>query len=402
MPRFIAIPVAQGDAFYLEREDFSVLVDGGRSRRGFPSMFKAVTQVDGVDILICTHNDADHANGVIGFLEAGLRSDEVWLPGRWLTVLPDVLKPFVDVVAKLAEEVAEDVAEMGGPSSTVEPRSGLSPLEVYAERRQAPLDGGPMSNDGPSVSDDGWPESYVQMLEQAEPWGIASWVFFCSPKDKRISLYDYYHQLGAAGIKLLWSAIDAASRIRAIAIETFHRGIPVQWFEFDTAGPKDVSKPLQPVNAREVSRVRPLVDRLLWALALTESNKESLVFWSLPTDQHPGVLFTADSDLLGINLPSKLDGALVTAPHHGSEANAKAYTAVAACSPKGSPSTTWVRSDGRFKTRPGSTYLGLSSRRLCTLCRLRAGMTTPKQAVRLFSRGRVWTRHPATATCSCQ
>jgi hypothetical protein len=39
-------------------------------------------------------------------------------------------------------------------------------------------------------------------------------------------------------MQLLWSAIDAANRIRAIAIEAFHRGIPVRWFEFDSANPK--------------------------------------------------------------------------------------------------------------------------------------------------------------------
>jgi len=84
MPRFIAIPVAQGDAFYLEREGFSVLTDGGRSRSDLPSRFQAVTKTDGVNVILCTHNDADHANGILGFLEGGLRCEEVWLPGRWL------------------------------------------------------------------------------------------------------------------------------------------------------------------------------------------------------------------------------------------------------------------------------------------------------------------------------
>lgn len=43
MPRFIALPVAQGDAFYLERLDFTVLVDGGRSRTTLPAIFQTVT-----------------------------------------------------------------------------------------------------------------------------------------------------------------------------------------------------------------------------------------------------------------------------------------------------------------------------------------------------------------------
>lgn len=381
MPRFIAIPVAQGDAFYLERDDFSVLVDGGRGQSGFPAMFQAVTQADGVNVTICTHNDADHANGILGFLEAGFRCEEVWLPGRWLAALPDVLKPFVEVFVELADNVAQtDV-----PSNTEERQSGSSPIEAYGEGLRGPLDEIPMSNDGPSVGEDGWPESYVQMLEQAEPWEVAPWV-----------------RLGPPGVQLLWSAIDAASRIRAIAIEAFHRGIPVRWFEFDAATPSGSVTALQPVNARAVARVRPRVGRLLDFLALTVSNSESLVFWSPPTDQHPGVLFTADSDLVGLRLPPQLLSAIATAPHHGSEANAKAYAAVATAAQQDSSSMTWVRSDRRDRSRPGHTYLGLSSRRLCTLCRLGAGMSSSKQAVCLFSRGAVWTRHRATVTCSCQ
>src|SRR6266511_1241687 len=94
--RLIAVPVGQGDAFYLERNGWSVLVDGGRSRSGFASAFQTATRADGASVVVCTHNDADHANGILGFLEAGFRCGEVWLPGHWLGALPSVLKPFVE------------------------------------------------------------------------------------------------------------------------------------------------------------------------------------------------------------------------------------------------------------------------------------------------------------------
>ena len=179
-------------------------------------------------------------------------------------------------------------------------------------------------------------------------------------------------------------AIDAASRIRAIAIAAFHRGIPVRWFDFDLARPSGVIAALQPVNARPIARVRPRIGLLLHWLALTVANKKSLVFWSPPADQHPGVLFTADSDLAGIRMPKPLSGSIITAPHHGSEANAAAYLAVTAFEQQSS-TLTWVRSDGGYRNRPGQSYLGLSSRRLCTLCRRQAGKVLPKQAVHLFS-----------------
>jgi beta-lactamase superfamily II metal-dependent hydrolase len=80
-----------------------------------------------VDIVVCTHNDADHANGILGFLEAGLRCKEVWLPGRWLSTLPDVLKPFAGVF----DELVNDVVQWEAALDRKEWPAGLSPLEVY-------------------------------------------------------------------------------------------------------------------------------------------------------------------------------------------------------------------------------------------------------------------------------
>jgi hypothetical protein len=399
MPRFIAIPVAQGDAFYLEREGFSALIDGGRSGRAFSSMFQAVTKTDGVNVVVCTHNDADHANGILGFLEAGLRCEEVWLPGRWLSVLPDVLKPSVQVF----DELVENISKTNSSSNIETPQSNLSPLEAYAERVGRSSTGAPASEEELSVAADGWPESYLEMLEQAEPWEVPShWPGLWDTKDWLFWVDVCYRRLGSAGAQLLWSAIDAAGRIRAIATEAFHRGIPVRWFEFDTGKPSGGVAALQPLNAREVARVALRVGPLLARLALTVWNKESLVFWSPPTEHQPAVLFTADSDLAGVSLPAQLDCAIATAPHHGSEANANAYRAVAAAVQNGLQSMTWVRSDGRYRSRPGSSYLGLASRRLCTLCRRAGGSSTAKQAVHLYSRGGVWVRHPASRVCSCQ
>jgi hypothetical protein len=399
MPRFIAIPVAQGDAFYLEREGFSALIDGGRSRPALPSMFQAVTKTDGVNVVVCTHNDADHANGILGFLEAGLRCEEVWLPGRWLSVLPDVLKPSVQVF----DELVENISKTNSSSNIETPQSNLSPLEAYAERVGRSSTDAPASEEELSVAADGWPESYLEMLEQAEPWEVPShWPRLWDTKDWLFWVDGCYRRFGSAGAQLLWSAIDAAGRIRAIATEAFHRGIPVRWFEFDTGKPSGGVAALQPLNAREVARVALRVGPLLARLALTVWNEESLVFWSPPTEHQPAVLFTADSDLAGVSLPAQLDCAKATAPHHGSEANANAYRAVAAAVQNGLQSMTWVRSDGRYRSRPGSSYLGLASRRLCTLCRRAGGSSTAKQAVHLYSRGGVWVRHPASRVCSCQ
>ena len=80
------------------------------------------------------------------------------------------------------------------------------------------------------------PRRNRQMLEQAESWeGPPHWLGPWNPEDWLLLKYRHYRRLGPADIQLLWSAIDAAGRIRLIATEAFHRGVPVRWFEFDTA-----------------------------------------------------------------------------------------------------------------------------------------------------------------------
>ncbi len=401
MARFIAIPVAHGDAFYLDRHDLSVLIDGGENRSAFASMFQNATQADGVDIIVCSHNDADHANGILGFLKAGLGCKEAWLPGRWLGVLPHLLKPFVEVFVNIAENVAQ--AEL--PPDREHQTSGLSPIEAYAEHLRERLDEIPLSADGSPLGEDGWPESYVHMLEQAEPWEAttSAWPWWLLEGKPWLNIiYHNSPQCGSRAVQLLWSAIEAALRIRAIALQAFHRGIPVRWFEFDTTRPSGGMAALEPVNARAIALVRPLVGPLLDWLALTVWNRESLVFWSPPTEDHPGVLFTADSDLSQLNLPRQLLNAIATSPHHGSQANAKAYAEVGTAAGHYASSITWVRSDRRYRRHPGEGYLSLSSRRLCTICRLGGGMWSPKQPVRLSSQGGIWVPQPPTTMCSCK
>lgn len=102
MSQFIAIPVGAGDSFFLERNGRTILVDGGRAEHGFPTLFQKATSRKNVDVVICTHNDADHANGVIGFLKAeNFRCSEVWLPGTWSQALPHVLGSVTDVINRL-------------------------------------------------------------------------------------------------------------------------------------------------------------------------------------------------------------------------------------------------------------------------------------------------------------
>lgn len=397
MPRFVAVPVGQGDAFFLDKGGWSALVDGGRSISSFASVFQNTTHTDSVNVLVCTHNDADHTNGVIGFLESGLRCDEVWLPGRWLGAVAEVLQPFINVSYILASEISHDPRT---ENSTRLRLSGTTAFERYADLMHDSTDADRVIGESQETDDDGWTAGLRGLLEQAESWqthpsSLAPYPGFLHPDYRGV--YGLTHPVQW---ELLWSAIEAADRIRRIALAAFHHGIRVRWFEYEPFHPIGVGgAQLQPVNARVIAQVRPFKGTLLRLLALTVSNRESLVFWSPSAQKCPGVLFTADSDLQGVQLPSGISGSIVTAPHHGSEANANAYSAI---SGKGCQDVTWVRSDGRYMTRPGKAYLQLSDRRLCTICRLATGKSSRKQAVELFTRKGIWVRKKATAVCGCQ
>lgn len=399
MPRFIAIPVAQGDAFYLESTQGSVLVDGGRSVIGFPELFRTYTKRDRVKILVATHNDADHANGVLGFLKAGLRCDEVWLPGRWAQILPTVLRPWEEIVYFLSKQV--EYVDYGF-------EAGAPLLEQYADFiccEKLPQDTERKELDESrhwELNELGWPPVLIPQLKEAykedeeyakdDFWTLEDdfytlpWRKYWFWSIRRCPPYNpkYF---------LLLEAIVAANRIRQIAIEAYHRGIPVRWFEYDPKNPSGGYKWLEPINSRQIARVRPVTEEaLLMMLAFTVWNKESLVFWAPPPSAGAGVLFTADSDLRGVKLPPSLKDAIVTAPHHGAKANSNVYHLI-------KDPVVWVRSDNRFIKRPCREFLQAQSKRLCTLCR---NPLSSKQAVRLYGRAGKWVRGKGVRTCMCQ
>lgn len=404
--RFIAIPVGQGDAFYLKTLSGGLLVDGGRAISGFADLFTRTTGEKGANIVICTHNDVDHANGVIGFLEAGLECREVWLPGRWLGVLPHALNPTPEVAEALIEQAQKGARELRGRPQQV--RDVGTAFEVFGAllAQEPPRHGEETGFPAPNVRaadvTGGWPEDVVESLERAawderklwsqapyRCWPLCPWPRpICVVPDDRDAC------------ALFRGALDAAERIRRIAVAAYHRGVAVRWFDYEAASPQGGTRWLYPLNAREVAYVpRVATGQLVYFLALTTVNQESLVFWA-DLDDHPGVLFTADSDLKDVELLRNLSGAIITAPHHGSEANACAYSKVCAHLGESVSSITWVRSDGRSRSRPGPAYLSAPGRRVCTICRTRG--LQPKQAVRLWMGKKNWARARTTKLCSCR
>ncbi len=380
--RFIALPVGQGDAFFYQRDSLTILVDGGRGEKNFPNLVDKHLKIGKIDIIICTHNDADHTNGLIGLLnpeQKGIEIGEVWLPGSWSYKLKELLEDPDNFFIELAKDVSEISNE---ELSTFEnPTISFQEVDQYEEINNELLSRSCNQNIQLAY------KLYSNLFRILEP---SSWL--SQPKRRNLWL----------------SAINAAGRIRKIAIFAYARELKVRWFDFNEF--KLQGKPsggeqgnLEPVNACETS-LRTIKISALKYLYLTECNKKSLVFLAPEDSNNPGVLFTADSDfkLFNIQHLSPTLSMIVTTPHHGSDNNEKAYEVINSWH-ENSSSIIWVRSDGMYRSRPGKSFLSVSGQKLCTICRSSSNQT--KQAVKLShsQSGLVkWFWDSNVRTCQCK
>ena len=374
-----AIPVGQGDAFLLQRQDGpTILVDGGRSQKELP--IQVSERVKGrIDVVVCTHADADHTDGLIGLLAVGSTPvKEVWLPGRWASRLEDLLRPNIDWLEELCEQVnrteadsLKDVVDGHGDESQVREKEihlrDIADILAETGRRSGHAFYPLFNRHWPFYE---WPEPFC--VRDRTKW------------------------------KLFFEAVEVAARIHDVALAAQHRGAKIRWFDFEeaqTSGvPSGGEKFLRPLNSVEIKAGHALrkMDVLLY-LALSVANRESLVFAAPEGEKFSGVVFAADSDLAcSQHIPMFNRTAAVTAPHHGSESNAVAYQAVA--NRMGSSLGFWIRSDGYYKKRPGNTYLQQQAQRACTLCR-DAGL--PKQSVQLVEGAGGWMLGKS-ALCQCK
>lgn len=402
--KFIALPVGQGDAFYAETDGgFRVLVDGGRSRRGLPELFRRYTRSSMVDVLVCTHNDADHAEGVIGFLESGLLCKELWLPETWLQAVRSLPDDSEQTVSLLWEQL-DKASETGFLPESVEGRDlqeiawrsffpeliGQRPIRDNAQAQETPegRDAFPLN----AYLD----ESTIKALDEhleffAPPWPWCLWPRYWWWK---------WQYLPWSVVRCYVAVAQDTRRLLELVWLALNRGIAVRCFKHDPLGAVKVSRlpsyPLWPVSGRPSCYVRPpkrtgTAGEFFWMLYLTTVNRESLVLFLDPGNGERGVLFTADSDLKGVNVGNVPQWSIATAPHHGSHDNRSVYGLI-------NKPMVWVRSDGYSKTRPCVEFLQAPGRRFCTLCR---GSRKPKQVVRLYQRQGSWLRL-RTRPCECR
>jgi len=374
---FIAIGVSQGDAFFMEKGDRRLLVDGGNSISDFPNQFTKATNKNDVDVLVCTHNDSDHARGVLGFLRGRLAAKEVWLPASWMDRLSDLIsnpenfwKELVADIEKLEANKVENLHSLG---------------EMYLIMS--------LEREGPLV------EENVENLMKMFQYSLQS------HPSSALQLWKKYSNLWLLDkrYRLMIEAVKASNLIREIVLAAYRSGSLIRWYDY--VGNSKYSNPsggisdfLVPVNAVEVTKIRRRKKSALEYVALTRVNKESLVFMSPKDDVSPCVLFTADSDLSFYQVIQWHEQMIITSPHHGSEDNRNAYTRFNR-ETQGELSVVWVRSDRRLSRRPGTSYLAVCGDKYCTVCR---GSRLSTQNVLLsFSKLNIAWQPINTRKCQC-
>ncbi len=320
--KFTALPVKVGDSFLLETPSFKMLVDGGMNQKHIVRLLnnKRVPK-NHINILVCTHYDTDHINGIVGLLKSKYTFDEIWMP---------------EIFGSLSHTVTQNIECL---KLLFEERYDLFDIEGVTEYED--------KNIGGIENDNSFELIDVELL---------------SALNERYGYYYFVYPLWKKAAKYSKMFLNL-KKINEFIIYSLGSGAYIRWFRYTG---KIENMPIRDdilaVNSKQtsISEYRP--EFFLKYLYLTTTNKQSLVF-CYKRNGDPNVLFTSDSDLSFFKTPIMLsDNSIVTAPHHGSEENNLAYANL------GGSSLIFIRSDRSQTKRPGQGFLQ-QSERYCTICR---------------------------------
>ncbi|WP_439875419.1 MBL fold metallo-hydrolase [Bacillus mycoides] len=337
---FIALPVKKGDSFILKNEGKNYVIDGGFSETSIVQMVKTELGNQGIEILVCTHYDEDHLNGVIGLINSDIDINEIWLPSIFVRAFRggDKYSHLFEDELDYEEEIDEEL---------------LTETGEYASEEEI---------DGVLVS--------------------------LGKKIKTVSMRKRYMKL--VHCKIL-------PRIERLLVACMKRkGIStIRWFKYIHWHTETMINnfPLIGLNCEKVKVIRPYKSKEELVLDyLTLINRMGLVF-KYEKQGFPDVLFTSDSNFVftgrrGTNQVFLKDESIVTAPHHGSMENQNVYSKVTG------KNLIYVRSDEKTTLRPCLAYKTLSVK-YCTICKNSSG----HKEVRMKYKKGTW--NTINDPCSC-
>lgn len=357
--KLTALPVNVGDSFLLRNRDKVILIDGGMNKQHIVQLLQQERiPKNHIDLLVCTHYDADHINGIIGILQSNkFTFKELWLPeilgSIGYTLSKDIHKLFKDLRSNRVDIKSIDF-QCESIFKTKE--NG----EIYHDFKE----NNSFEAIDAKVLDD--------FLEHPLFWYFEPF---------------WHNEDSDVNYKMMLTLKSTASLI----INALHSGAYIRWFKYSDYKHKSYGFDLYSENAIQTDIT--LYDSkqffsALYHLSLSSINKYSLVYM-YHKEGVPDVLFSADSDLHFYLKPVCLeDNSVVTAPHHGSSANDNAYQKISGSK------LVYIRSDRSQQARPGNGYVSQTNK-YCTICRNKTG----KQKIELNYNAPAFTTRARVCKC---
>ena len=347
--KFTALEIGSGDAFLLEdsENNWNCLFDAGGSKSTIVTLLKKKFKKrknNKLNLAICSHNDIDHTNGFIGLLQSDIEIDEIWLPGTWASVLkyvedngvgPDEIECMVNVEKEYFGQDSECPRIRENDKSTI---ANLLDSET-------------------AVSIEDFDESLAAISEVIE---LESHDF-----SMKWFLYNHYYwhrrekNMGAGHPSLLL----ALNKITLIGGLAYRKGCKIRWFNpFGPCNKKMIDYGFVALTSSKMMQVQKPKNAYSFAFlcCLTVENVYSIVFEYCDNDT-PIIRFSADSDCYAQSVSPYPENIIVTAPHHGSEANDRVYRML-----QGNK-IIWVRSDRKSSKRPCQAFKNLDNK-YCLAC----------------------------------
>ncbi len=352
--KFTALPVNVGDSFLLEVNKKVILVDGGMSKTHIVSLLKKKNiKSNHIDLLICTHYDADHINGIIGILKSEqFKFNEIWLP---------------EVLGSLSYTFSKNTKE----------------ILLYGREHSKDiiLPENSVKYDSKVIEDNEIDDSF-ELIDNFRLSNIVEYPF-----DHSYHLFRNYYFNDSMPINLLENLYNSLTLVNY----SLSSGAYIRWFKFHNGLVNaNYGNYIYSQNATQ-NKITEYDPKLFFEiLYLTTINKESLVYL-FNDGKNPNILFSADSDFSFLNGTEKIslkDNSIITVPHHGSASNSIAYSRILV---NNQPLTDkskviLVRSDRSQLKRPESTFCNLNVEKYCTICR----NITSKQEVSLNYSKNAW------------
>lgn len=314
--KFTSLRITEGDSFLLECNNKKILVDTRKSPIECPEQLNA-KNITCLDLIVITHYDLDHVNGLINLMKSGIKITEVWLPDNFGRITKSLKENKSRILNKLKK--IEDLSK--------------KETETNIEQKE---------------------------IKESDPVIETIVEFYLDFKDNHRLIY---LELNSP----LFLKENQLTIIESIVDECHINNIPIKWLKYTGFyEEKRLSLNLIGLNCIFNNNITAYSDDLEVMYFLSRINHESLVL-KFNKNNFPNVLFTADSGFEFMNsnqIISVNENSIITAPHHGSSNsdNEKGYQYIKGINKY------YVRSEN-YKVSSISNIFKNHSNSYCTRCR---------------------------------